>query len=262
MPDGRCRPPCPSRRRVMPLQRRWRRFLAAKEDMILWLARPGAALAVRLRLRAGHRAAITLAAKALPNLVVAGVMPAVCFLAGRRLWGLAGGICLALAWNGACQVVRRLLGKPLSGLLIIALLELVLRASVALALKSTQAFFIAPAIVTAVTGVVYIGSGFTSTPLVGKVLADLVPASVLDVTDPRVAVLLRKGSLLYGAEQLLIAVVSLVMILNLSTTVYVAVHSLVSWVLLGLVAALIAPFLLAELRAAIRQDRPILVGAS
>ena len=177
-------------------------------------------------------------------------MPAVCFLAGRRLWGLAGGICLALAWNGGGQVVRRLLGKPLSGLLIIGLLELVLRASVALALKSTQAFFIAPAIVTAVTGVVYIGSGFTSTPLVGKVLADLVPESMLDVNDPRLAVLLRKGSLLYGAEQLLIAVVSLVMVVNLSTTVYVAVHSLVSWVLLGLMAAVVTPFLLGEVRAA------------
>ena len=188
-------------------------------------------------------------------------MPAVCFLAGRRLWGLAGGICLALAWNGGGQVVRRLLGKPVSGLLIIGLVELVLRASVALALKSTQAFFIAPAIVTAVTGVVYIGSGFTSTPLVGKVLADLVPESMLDVNDPGLAVLLRKGSLLYGAEQLLIAVVSLVMIVNLSTTVYVAVHSLVSWVVLGLMAAVVTPFLLGEVRGLGRRGHAVLAAA-
>ena len=214
-----------------------------------------------MALRVGPGATHALVAKALPNLIVAGIMPALCFLAGRRLWGLTGAICLALGWNGGCQVVRRLLGKPLSGLLIIGLLELVLRASVALALKSTQAFFIAPAIVTAFTGVIYIGSGFSSTPLVGKVLADLVPESALDVNDPRVAVLLRKGSVLYGAEQLLIAVVSLVMVANLSTTAYVAVHSLVSWLLLGLMAAAVAPFLLAEVRAMVRREGARLVAA-
>jgi hypothetical protein len=229
--------------------------------MIPWLAGQGPAAAVPWRSRVDQRAALALAAKALPNLLVAGVVPAVCFLAGRRLWGLAGAICLAMAWNGGCQVVRRLLAKPLSGLLIIGLLELVLRASVALVLKSTQAFFVAPAVVTAVTGVVYMASGFTRTPLVGKVLNDLVPESVLDVNDPCVAVLLRKGSLLYGAEQLLVAMVSLVMVVNLSTTVYVAVHSLVSWVLLGLMAAVAAPFFLGEVRTVARRGQARLAAA-
>jgi len=191
--------------------------------------------------------AVTLAAKAVPNLIVAGVIPAVCFLVGRSLWGLAGAICLALIWNGCCQVVRRLLGKPLSGLLILGLVELVVRASVALVLQSTNAFFIAPAIVTGVTGLVFAASGFTSTPLLAPVLADLVPASVLDTTDPGLALLLRKGSVLYGAEQLLTGAMSILMVMNVSTTTYVAVHPFASWLLAGLAIALVAPSVLAEL---------------
>ena len=200
-------------------------------------------------------------AKALPNLIVAGIMPALCFLAGRRLWGLTGADPFGVGWNGGCQVVRRLLGKPLSGLLIIGLLELVLRASVALALKSTQAFFIAPAIVTAFTGVIYIGSGFSSTPLVGKVLADLVPESALDVNDPRArgppaqgigalrcrAVAHRRGIAGHGREPFH--------------------HRLRGRALPGVLAATrahgaaVAPFLLAGVRAMVRREGARLVAA-
>ena len=202
-------------------------------------ARPGAG---------GRRAAARVAAKAVPNLVIAAVVPAVCFLLGRRLWGLDGAIGLALVWNGVCQAGRRFLGKPFSGLLVIGSIGLVLRASVALALNSAQVFFIAPAIVTAITGAVYVASGFKSSRLLALVVADLVPDSSLDVTDARMARLLRMGSVLYGAEQLLVALVSIVMVINLSTTAYVAVHPLVSWAVLGLVIAAAVPFFQQELR--------------
>ena len=118
----------------------------------------------------------------------------------------------------------------------------------AIALSSTEVFFIAPAIITAITGAVYVASGFKSSRLLALVVADLVPDSTLDVTDARVACLLRMGSVLYGAEQLLIALVSIVMVINLSTTAYVAMHPLVSWAVLGLVIAAAVPFLRQELK--------------
>ncbi len=207
---------------------------------------------------AGRRAAARVAAKALPNLVIAAIVPAVCFLVGRRLWGLGGAIALALVWNGSCQAVRRLSGKPLSGLLLVGSIGLVVRASVALALNSTRLFFIVPAVVTAITGAVYVASGSRSNRLMALVTAELMPDSVLDVTDARVARLLRAGSMLYGAEQLLIAAVSIVMVINLSTTAYVAVHPLVSWAVLVLVIAVAIPFFQRELRQVVSIHRPAL----
>jgi hypothetical protein len=195
-----------------------------------------------------RQAVARVAAKALPNLVIAAAVPALCFLVGRRLWGLNGAIGLALVWNGSCQAARRLLGKPFSGLLVIGSIGLVLRASIALALSSAHVFFIVPAIVTAITGTMYVASGFKSSRLLALVVADLVPESTLDVTDARVARLMRIGSVLYGAEQLLIALVSIVMVINLSTTAYVALHPLVSWAVLALVIGAALPFFQQELK--------------
>ena len=195
----------------------------------------------------------SVAAKALPSLLVAAVVPAICFLVGRALWGLAGAITLALLWNGTCQAVRRLRGRRLSGLLIIGLIGLVLRATVSLALNSARMYFLAPAIVTGLSGIVYVGSGFTSSPLMARVLADLVPETVLDVENPRLATLLRNGCVFYGAEQMLIAGLTIWMVINLSTTTYVAVHPIVSTGMLGLLLAFGFPFLRREL-GAVRQS--------
>ena len=206
------------------------------------------------------RVAAKVAATAVPSLILGAVVPALCFLVGRRVWGLGGAICLALVWNGCCQAGRRLRGKPLSGLLIIGLLELGLRGSVALALNSAKLFFVVPAIVTAVSGGVFVVCGLTSTPLISAVVADLVPDSVLDVIDPRVTVLLRKVSVLYGAEQVLVAIVSIAMAMNLSTATYVTIHVVVSWAVLGIVIAAAAPFLGGELRAVVRGEHGALAA--
>jgi len=201
-----------------------------------------------------------LAVKAVPNLVVAALVPAVCFLVGRSLWGLPGAIALALAWNLSCQVVRRATGRPFSGLLVVGTFELAIRALVALVLNSAQAYFVAPAIVTALTGVVFAASACTSTPLVSRVIADLVPESVFDVRDPRHARLLRRASVVYGLEQILTSGVSILMIANVSTTVYAAAHPFVSWLVLAAVVAAAAPSFRAQSRSAHRLALPSIGG--
>jgi hypothetical protein len=174
------------------------------------------------------------------------------FLVGQSLWGLVGGIALSLAWNGSCQVGRRLLDKPYSGLLILGLVEGVARAAVAIALHSAHAYFVAPSIVTAAIGVIFIRSGLTSMPLTARVVVELVPSSLIDFDDPRVVRLMRWGSLMYGTEQVLVALVSLVMVVKLSTTTYVAVHPLASWALFGLMVVFALPFFRSDLRAVVR----------
>jgi intracellular septation protein A len=190
------------------------------------------------------------AAQAGPHLFIAAVVPSVCFVVGRDLWGLGGAVGLALGWNAACQTIRWRRGRPWSGLLVIGSVSLVLKATVALAMNSAQMFFLAPAVVTVLIGGIYIGSAFGPTPLVNRVVADLVPRSILDVEDPCVRTLLRIGSVIYGVEQMVAAVVSIIMVVHLSTTTYVALHELVSFAIFGLVVAIAVPCLLGQVRTA------------
>ena len=193
-----------------------------------------------------------IAANAGPHLFIAAVIPSLAFIVGRHLWGLGGAIGLALGWNATCQITRRFRGCEWSGLLVLGSISLLLRAAVALALHSAQVFFLAPALVTLVMGAIYVATAFSATPLLSRVAGDLIPTSVLDTKDPRVAMLLRVSSVIYGVEQSLAALVSIFMVVNMSTTAYVAVHELVSCAVLGLVAAITVPFLIGPVRAATR----------
>jgi hypothetical protein len=202
-----------------------------------------------------HLAAKTVA-KAVPGLILGAVMPAIGFLLGQRLWGLMGGIGLTLGWSGLYQVFRWVRGHSLSGLVLLGLLQLSLRTAVAVALHSAQMFFIAPAVITAVTAIVFVGSGLRSKPLLARVADELVPQSVLDLRDPRVTRMLSRVSVLYGAEQFVIAAISIAMVLNMSTSLYVVLHSVVSWLVLGAATFAAAPFFRAELRAIVCSQPP------
>lgn len=191
--------------------------------------------------RAYQRAAAQVAAKAVPHVVVVVVMPSLCFLAGRSWWGLAWGVGLVLAWNFGCQIVRWVRGEQLSTVLILALGGLLIRSSLAVAFHSARLYFLAPAVLTAGTGVAYIASAFTPTPLVARLTAEFIPDSVMDIDDAGLARLLRKGTLFYGIEQLLISAMSVLMVFDLSTTTYAAVHPLISWVVFVLCSGLALP---------------------
>jgi intracellular septation protein A len=192
------------------------------------------------------------AVKAVPSLILGAVIPAVCFLLGQRMWGLIGAIVLTLVWNSLYQVFRWLCGQSLSGLALLGLLELGLRTSVALALHSAQLFFMAPAVITAVSAAVFVGSAVKSKPLLARVVGELVPPSVLDLRDPRVTQMLKRISVLYGVEQFVVAMISVAMVLSMSTSEYVAMHTLVSWLVLGVATVAVSPFFRAELQAVIR----------
>jgi uncharacterized membrane protein len=136
----------------------------------------------------------------------------------------------------------------MSGLLLIGMTTLVLRAGVSLAMHSERAYLIAPALVTIVMGVFYVTSAFTSKPLLGRVVGDLVPSSWVDTGDDRTARLCRVGSVVWGAEQIISAVISLAMILRVSATTYVMFHEFVSWSIAIVVIGVVVPFFWSDLR--------------
>ena len=223
-------------------------------------------LATQLLIGRAALAAWRFARHAAPHLLQATVGPSVCFLTGRALWGLNGALALALGWTGSCMALRAFRGKRMSGLLCIGATTLVLRAIVSLAMHSANAFFLAPAVVTAVMGMVYMGSALTRKPLLGRVLGDLVPSS-FDLSDPGLLRISRIGSFVWGAEQTISAVVSIVLLMHVSTTKYVTMHEPVSWLIFLLVIGAAVPFFWGDIGALRVQRRaaatvaPALVAA-
>jgi intracellular septation protein A len=193
-------------------------------------------------------------AKAVPGMILGGIIPGLCFLVGRREWGLAGGVVLVLLWSGAYTAVRWIRTRSVSGLVILYILVLLARGAVALVMNSAQWFFIAPAVVTAIGGCVFIGSALLAKPLVAPVVNELIPNSVLDLSDPRARVAMIKVSALYGVEQLVNAAVLILMVKSLSTTLYVALHGVVSWAIMGICILAGIPIVWKDLRAVIHWD--------
>jgi intracellular septation protein A len=196
------------------------------------------------------------ATKAVPGMILGGIIPAACFLLGRHEWGLAGGIVLVVLWSAAYQGARWIRTRTISGLVILYLLVLGLRGATALAFHSASMFFITPSVVTAIGGCVFIATALLAKPLVSPIINELIPHTVLDTRDPRVRSVLIKISLLYGVEQLICAAVLIVMVLNLSTTVYVTTHGAVSWFIMGVMILVGIPLVWKELRTLINWDRP------
>jgi hypothetical protein len=194
-------------------------------------------------------AALPVVRQASPHLVEAVIGPTVCFLLGRVLWGFSGAIGLVLVWDGASLARRRLRGMPVSALVCIGAATTLLRAAASLATNCANLFFVAPSVITAVTGTIYMTSALTATPLVASIVKDLLPRSLVDTADPRVIRLCRAGSLLWGAEQILAAAASVWLVLNLSTTAYVTLHVLMSWVMGAAVIAIAVPFFWDDFRA-------------
>ena len=210
---------------------------------------------------AGWRVLVQVAPRSLANTAIGCVGPSVLFLLGRSAWGLGAAVGLTAAWNCAWQGARRLTRKPFSGLLLLGLLELVLRTSASLAFHSARLFFVTPAVATALTGVVYIATSLLGRPLLSAVLADLVPSSLVDLSGPSLNPVIRKLSILYGSEQIVVAAVSIAMVLRLSMAQYVALHTLVSWSGFGLVVAVAAVAFRGDLARLVPNRRPLVVFA-
>jgi hypothetical protein len=199
-----------------------------------------------------------------PHLLEATVGPTACFLTGRALWGLDGALALALGWTGACMGLRHLRGRRMSGLLVIGMTTLVLRAGVSLALHSERAYLIAPAVVTMVMGAVYLASAVRDTPLLSRVIGDLVPARWVNPDDPRTARLCRIGSAVWGVEQVITAAISLALIMHVPATTYLMMHEFVSWLTFAVVIGAVVPFFWTDIRAVrpARVDKPIVPGVA
>ena len=187
-----------------------------------------------MRRRGGRR---TTAAGHLIKGVGLGVaLPMASFLIASRLWGLGGAVGVAVGTTAVCQLVRKLGGRPVSKLLALGLLETVIRSSLAMAFHSVRLYFLVPSVLTVATGFGYAWLGLRRRSAIKPLVAEVIPEQLLDRYGARLEPLITTAAVLYGGEQVAVGCLSFTLALTLRPSMYVVLHPLVSWSLLGLTA--------------------------
>jgi hypothetical protein len=138
-----------------------------------------------------------------------------------RLFNLPTAVVAALAWMIAAMVLRRATGKPVSGLLILALAALTIRTVLTLATGSAFVYFIQPVFADATVALVFLASLGTARPAIARIAPDFYPMDDTVAMRPRVRALFRRLTLLWGLVILVEAGITLILLESVSTSLFV-----------------------------------------
>jgi hypothetical protein len=135
----------------------------------------------------------------LPRVIESTLVPLVLTYFGLRYLGLSGGLGAPLAWTYGAVIVRLLLRRRVSGMLIIGALSLAARTAAALATGSVFVYFLQPTLSTFLTGIAFAGSALVRRPLTHRLTGDLIPLPRDVHEHPAILALHRRLSTLWGA---------------------------------------------------------------
>jgi hypothetical protein len=168
-----------------------------------------------------------------PYLVEATVVPTALFYALGLSVGLTWAFVAALAWTYSAVVRRVVRGKRVPGLLVLACLGITLRTTAYVLSGSTFVYFVQPILRTAVTGGCLAASVLIGRPLIARFASDFCPLGPDVEGRPAVLRLFRSLTLLWAGINLIAALVSLVLLLTVPTTVFVGTSAVSGWIITG-----------------------------
>jgi len=162
------------------------------------------------------------------NLLFASVVPGVlfylCFMAGNVWLALA----VALGWCYGVMVWRMCTKRASSGLLWLTVIGLTARTLVAVGTGSTFLYFLQPAFGDALTGLVFLVSLLTATPVVARVARDFYPMTSEVSQRPRIRRLFWNLTLLWAGICLVRAGVTVWLLQALSLSTFITVRTMVN----------------------------------
>ena len=170
---------------------------------------------------------LAIARHALPNVVVSTLVPMALFYLGWYTEGRSAAFALALGWALTLVGYRSVRRQRIPALLILTTVLLVLRTAIALMSGSTQIYFMQPIVTTCIIGLLFLVSVAAGRPLISRLAADVfpLPTEVAEHEDMRQH--FRKLSFLWAGIYFVNAAVTLLLLLNLPVSTYVATHSFV-----------------------------------
>jgi hypothetical protein len=191
--------------------------LAAPDDDTAHECRPR--LASRVVLRAVAR-------RSIPRVVEATVIPGALLWVCAVVMNLWLAMVVVLVWSYGVMLRHRLAGRPISGLLALAVLGLTIRTAIAMGSGNAVIYFLQPIGTTTLVAVAFLASVVVGRPLVTRLAHDFCPLGPGVAARPAVARLFRDLTLMWSALLLVKAVATLVMLAVLSLPVFVASRAL------------------------------------
>jgi intracellular septation protein A len=165
---------------------------------------------------------------AFPAIAVATLIPLGVFYVGYGLGSVMLAIIASVVYAYGVAAYQYYRNRRVSGMLLMTMFMVTLRAVAALASGHTFAYFFVPVIETAGFGLLFLATMFTSEPLIVRLARDFVPHLAEDLATRRS--LIRSLSAVWTLTYLASGGTTLLLLLTQSIPVYVTAHELAGWV--------------------------------
>ena len=170
---------------------------------------------------------LAIARHALPNVVVSTLIPTALFYIGWYAEGRSSAFALALGWALTYVGWRSIRKQRIPALLVITTVLLVLRTTLALMSGSTRVYFMQPVVTLCIIGLLFLVSVMAGRPIISKLAADVFPLPQELAEREEVREHFRKLSFLWAGVYFVNAAVTLLLLLSLPVSAFVATHSFV-----------------------------------
>jgi len=163
--------------------------------------------------------------RSLGSVGIAVVAPAALFWATMMTLNVYAAVCAALVMMVVATGWRKARRLPVSRLLLLTMGILTIRTAFTLATGNTFVYFVQPVFADAVVAALFLGSLWTSRPLVARLAPDFCPMDANLAGRPAVKRLFRRLTLLWGLVVVAKGTTTLWLLLSLTTADFVLVKS-------------------------------------
>lgn len=159
------------------------------------------------------------------SLATAVVAPAVLFTSTLVLVGVAAAMIAALLWMAGATAWRAATGRPVSGLLVLTVAIMTVKTTITFATGNTFIYFVQPVFVDVTVATVFLGSLFSSRPMVARLAPDFCPLDDATAARPGIRRLFHRLTVLWGLVILVKGSVTLWLLMSLSTVHFVVIKN-------------------------------------
>jgi hypothetical protein len=140
-----------------------------------------------------------------------------------QLFNVATAVVVALAWMVGAMGWRYATSRPVSGLLLLILGILTVRTAFTLATGNSFVYFVQPVFADFAVAVIFLGSLWTSRPVIARLAPDFYPMSASVAARPEIRTLFHRLTLMWGLVILVKGGITLWLLETLSTANFVLI---------------------------------------
>ena len=165
-----------------------------------------------------------------PYLIEATLIPTALFYVFFITFELEWAIVAALGWTYAAIGRRVVLGRPISGLLVLATLGISVRTLIYLLSGNDFVYFFQPIMRTVATAAMFALSVCIGRPLIARFAADVCPLTADLQHRPAIMPLFRRLTYLWAGVNALAAATTLTLLLTVPVAVFIGTATVSAWV--------------------------------